>query len=71
MSRRQFVLTPEARGDVIEIWNYIAEDSIDHADQVLAQLTTLLHAWGKRRGLATTGETWPTFGTAFGLSIRT
>ena len=34
----RFVLTPEARADLIEIWNYIAEDSPDRADQVLARL---------------------------------
>ncbi len=38
MSWRRFVLTPEARADLIEIWNYIAEDSIDSADQVVARL---------------------------------
>jgi plasmid stabilization system protein ParE len=39
MSRRpRFVLTPEARADLIEIWNYIAEDSLDGADKVLARL---------------------------------
>src|SRR5579862_6644834 len=38
MSRRRFVLTPEARADLVEIWDYIAEDSIDNADQVLARL---------------------------------
>jgi toxin ParE1/3/4 len=32
-----FVLTPEARQDLIEIWSYIAEDSIDCADQLLAR----------------------------------
>jgi plasmid stabilization system protein ParE len=38
VSRRRFVLTPEARADLIEIRNYIAQDSIDGADQVLARL---------------------------------
>ncbi|HEY1218729.1 MAG: type II toxin-antitoxin system RelE/ParE family toxin [Bryobacteraceae bacterium] len=38
MNWPQFVLTPEARADLIEIWNYIAEDSIDSADQVVARL---------------------------------
>ena len=39
MSRhRRFVLTPEARADLIGIWHHIAEDSIDGADQVLARL---------------------------------
>jgi plasmid stabilization system protein ParE len=36
MSR--FLLTPEARADLVQIWNYIAEDSIDTADQVLSRL---------------------------------
>jgi plasmid stabilization system protein ParE len=38
MSRRRFVLTPQAREDLIGIWSYIAEDSVDGADQVLARL---------------------------------
>ncbi len=38
MSRSPFVLTPEARTDLLEIWNYIAEESIDRADQVVARL---------------------------------
>jgi len=33
-----FVVTPAARQDLLEIWNYIAEDSIDSADRVLARL---------------------------------
>ncbi|MGA3043643.1 MAG: type II toxin-antitoxin system RelE/ParE family toxin [Bryobacteraceae bacterium] len=35
--RRRFVLTPEARTDLIEIWSYIAEDSLDAADQAIAR----------------------------------
>jgi plasmid stabilization system protein ParE len=38
VTERRFVLTPEARADLIEIWNYIAEDGIDTADQVIARL---------------------------------
>ena len=38
MRRCRFVLTPETQQDLIEIWNYIAEDSIDNADRVLARL---------------------------------
>jgi len=34
----RFVLTPAAREDVLQIWNYIAEDSVDNADLVLARL---------------------------------
>ncbi len=38
MSRPTFTLTLGARAGLLEIWNYIAEDSIDYADQVLARL---------------------------------
>lgn len=38
MSRRRFLVTPEARQDLTEIWEYIAEDSVKRADQVLARL---------------------------------
>jgi antitoxin ParD1/3/4/toxin ParE1/3/4 len=37
MNEGRVVVTPEARTDLIEIWNYIAEDSLDAADQVLAR----------------------------------
>ena len=36
--RSRFVLTPEAREDLVAIWNYIAEDSPGRADKVLAKL---------------------------------
>jgi plasmid stabilization system protein ParE len=61
--RRRFVLTPEAHADVIEIWNYIAEDSIDRADQVLAKLYHAFTRLGGRRGWATTGRALTTLGT--------
>ena len=38
MSRARFVLTPQARADLLEIWNYIAEDSPENADRVLERL---------------------------------
>lgn len=38
MSRPRFVLTPQARADLLEIWNYIAEDSPQNADRVLELL---------------------------------
>lgn len=38
MSQARFVLTPEARHDLLEIWDYIAQESLDTADQVLARL---------------------------------
>lgn len=49
--RRRFVLTPEARADLIEIWNYIAEDNIDGADQVLARLYDALARLGQTPGM--------------------
>lgn len=39
MSRRpRFVLTPQARADLLGIWTYIAEDSQENADRVLERL---------------------------------
>jgi len=38
MSGQRFVLAPEAREDLLQIWNYIAEDSLEGADQVLVSL---------------------------------
>jgi plasmid stabilization system protein ParE len=53
--RRRFVVTPEAHADVIEIWNYIAEDSIDAADQVLARLYDAFARLGRTPGM---GHHW-------------
>jgi antitoxin ParD1/3/4/toxin ParE1/3/4 len=36
MSR--FVLSPEARQDLIDIWEYIAQDNIDAADRVVGEI---------------------------------
>jgi plasmid stabilization system protein ParE len=49
--RRRFVLTPEARTDLIQIWNHIAEDSIDGADQVLARLYDALTRLSQTPGM--------------------
>jgi plasmid stabilization system protein ParE len=38
MTGSRFVLTPEAREDLLEIWSYIATDSFDRADEVLDKL---------------------------------
>jgi plasmid stabilization system protein ParE len=35
---KRFILTPRARKDVNDIWDYIASDSIDAADRVLDAL---------------------------------
>ena len=57
MSRRRFVLTPEARAGLIEIWNYIAEDSIDGADQALGRLYDAFARLAQTPEWATTGKT--------------
>jgi plasmid stabilization system protein ParE len=49
--RRRFVLTSEARADLLEIWNYIAEDNIDAADQVLARLDDAFTRLGQTPGM--------------------
>lgn len=49
--RRRFVLTPEARADLIEIWSYIADDSIDAADQALARLHDAFTRLGRTPGM--------------------
>ena len=33
VNRPRFVLTPQARADLVDIWNYIAEDSLEDADR--------------------------------------
>ena len=38
MSRPRFALTPQARADLVNIWNYIAEDNPEQADRVLERL---------------------------------
>ncbi|HUE04227.1 MAG TPA: type II toxin-antitoxin system RelE/ParE family toxin [Bryobacteraceae bacterium] len=49
--RRRFVLTPEARADLIEIWSYIGDDSIDAADKVIAQLDDAFRRLGQTPGM--------------------
>lgn len=55
MSRPRFVLTAEARADLVEIWNHVAEDSFDRADQVVDTFARLAQSPGighHRRGVA-------------------
>jgi len=40
---KPLVLTPRAEQDVSDIWDYIADDSIEAADRVLAALEKALH----------------------------
>ena len=39
---RRFVLTPRARQDLNDIWDYIAEDNIEAANRVLDALETAM-----------------------------
>ena len=36
--KKSFVLTPQAEGDIFEIWDHIAEDSVSNADKVRDQI---------------------------------
>jgi toxin ParE1/3/4 len=45
------VLTPEARADLVEIWNHIAEDSFDAADRALARLDDAFRRLGQTPGM--------------------
>jgi plasmid stabilization system protein ParE len=38
VSRPGFVLTSEAITDLLDIWNYVAEDGLEAADHALARL---------------------------------
>ena len=40
---KPFILTPRAEQDVSDIWAYIADDSIEAADRVLAALERAMH----------------------------
>jgi toxin ParE1/3/4 len=39
---RKIVLSPQARRDLIEIWNYIAEDNESAADKILDRIEDVL-----------------------------
>ena len=46
-----FILTPRAEQDVSDIWDYIADDSIEAADRVLAALEKTVHRLSKNPGI--------------------
>lgn len=48
---KPYILTPSANRDINEIWDYIAEDSIFIADQVLNALEAALAKLAKNPGL--------------------
>ena len=40
----EFVLHPEAYADLVEIWEYIAADSLDSADRVVEEIFPAIHS---------------------------
>ena len=50
----QFILSPEANRDLDEIWEYIAEDSIDAADRWLAKLEKAINMLAEMPGIGHT-----------------
>lgn len=46
-----FVLTPQAKSDIFEIWDLIAEDSLVNADKVRDQLFEAFHKLASMPGL--------------------
>jgi|SRR3954470_3991576 plasmid stabilization system protein ParE len=35
----KWILSPQARTDLLEVWNFIAEDSVEAADRITEKLT--------------------------------
>ena len=52
---KRFVLTPRAKRDVNEIWDYIADDNIAAADRVLDALDSAMSKLAKNP-VSGTGE---------------
>lgn len=48
---RQYRVTPQARKDLKEIWEYIARDSIDRADMVLERIERALQRLARSPGV--------------------
>lgn len=48
---KRYVLTPSAKRDVNEIWDYIANDSIEAADRVLDALESAMIKLAKSPGI--------------------
>ncbi len=47
----QFRITPRAISDLVEIWNYIADDSEKNADTFIDKLYDTLHALSNQPGM--------------------
>jgi plasmid stabilization system protein ParE len=48
---KRFVLTPRAKRDVNDIWDYIADDSIEAADRVVDALDNAMVKLSKTPGI--------------------
>src|SRR6267154_2122558 len=46
-----FVLSPEARLDLLNIWEYIAQDNIDAADRVAGEIRNAMAALAQNPGI--------------------
>jgi plasmid stabilization system protein ParE len=50
----QFILSPLAKGDLDEIWEYIAVDNLDAAERWLAEVDKAVHLLAERPNLGHT-----------------
>jgi len=50
---KRFILTPRAKQDVNDIWDYIADDNIEAADRVLDALDKAMIRLAKNPALTT------------------
>ena len=60
MIDRFYSLTPQAEADILEIWDYIADDSEDRADEVVSKLRQAFVQLGRNPVL---GHRRPTIAT--------
>jgi plasmid stabilization system protein ParE len=68
---KRFVLTPRAKQDVNDIWDYIADDNIEAADRVLDALDSAMVRLAKNPGIGRWREELTDKRTASFPSIRT
>ena len=48
---KDFVLTPRAELDLVEIWEYVAQDDMDAADRVLDELEEAMYKLAQMPGM--------------------
>jgi plasmid stabilization system protein ParE len=51
MKRKSFILTPRAKADLHDIWDYIANDNIEAGDRVLDVLEVTMVKLAKNPGI--------------------